>query len=243
MTPEIIAHRGGIWPDAPENTLESFMRARDFGLDWIETDVRITRDGVVYVFHDDDLTRLAGIDARIDELASADVDAVELIDGGRIPRLSAVLEEMPDTRLNIDAKDDRVLGGLIRTLTAHRAGDRIRLASFSSRRLERLRAAFPGTPSSAGEAEIAAFLFAPRLWLPRRHPSLDCLQVPERSGIVPVVTARTVARAHAAALAVHVWTVNDGADAVRLAGLGVDALITDDPPAIAAALKVRARSS
>jgi glycerophosphoryl diester phosphodiesterase len=54
--PPVIAHRGLPF-HAPENTLESFIAARDAGAKWIETDVKLTADGVPVLMHDDTLDR------------------------------------------------------------------------------------------------------------------------------------------------------------------------------------------
>lgn len=227
--PEAIAHRGGVWDDAAENTIEGFRRCADLGLDWIETDVHASRDGVLYAVHDPDLARLAGRPERLGDLTARTLDRIELTDGGRLPRLADVLEELPGVSFNIDVKADRSVGATVRLVRAMGTGPRIRLASFSSRRLTRLRAALPGVRSSAGTAEVAAFLLAgPRA---ARHfdPSLDAFQVPHRRAGITVVTHRFVEHAHAAGLLVHVWTVNEPAHMRELAALGVDGIVTDRP--------------
>ena len=55
----IIAHRGNA-ADAPENTIESFAQAIALGADALEFDVRVTRDGVPVVIHDETLYRTTG---------------------------------------------------------------------------------------------------------------------------------------------------------------------------------------
>ncbi|HRC27440.1 MAG TPA: glycerophosphodiester phosphodiesterase family protein, partial [Alphaproteobacteria bacterium] len=54
--PSLIGHRG-VARYAPENTLESIHTAADMGLEWVELDVKLTRDGVPVLFHDDTLDR------------------------------------------------------------------------------------------------------------------------------------------------------------------------------------------
>jgi glycerophosphoryl diester phosphodiesterase len=54
--PAVIAHRG-LSAEAPENTLAAFRLAAKRGLSWIETDVRLSKDGVPMVFHDARLNR------------------------------------------------------------------------------------------------------------------------------------------------------------------------------------------
>jgi glycerophosphoryl diester phosphodiesterase len=66
-TPIAFAHRGGA-SDAPENTMPAFQRAIDLGYIYMETDVHVTRDGVLLAFHDDDLSRTCGRPGKISEL-------------------------------------------------------------------------------------------------------------------------------------------------------------------------------
>src|SRR5262245_59903344 len=58
--PLIIAHRGGA-RETTENTIEGFQRAGKIGADGIETDIRLTRDGVVVIYHDDIFGRVEGL--------------------------------------------------------------------------------------------------------------------------------------------------------------------------------------
>ena len=63
----VMAHRGGSL-EAPENTIESFRYSLEIGSDIIETDIQLSSDGVPYIFHDDDLTRIPGIEKNFNEL-------------------------------------------------------------------------------------------------------------------------------------------------------------------------------
>lgn len=62
--PLVVAHRGAS-ALAPENTTAAFKLAQGLGADGIETDVRLTSDGVPVCFHDPDLMRLARSQARV----------------------------------------------------------------------------------------------------------------------------------------------------------------------------------
>lgn len=68
-----IGHRG--YPDCfPENTLLGFEQAVAAGARYLEADLQLSADGVLYVFHDRDLNRLCGVDNRINCLTSAELD-------------------------------------------------------------------------------------------------------------------------------------------------------------------------
>ena len=97
----IIAHRGAS-ADAPENTLAAFRLAWQQGADGIEGDFRLTSDGRIVCFHDDDTARVAGISLIVEEtpltkLRTLDVGAWKgkPWQGERIASLEEVLAEVP----------------------------------------------------------------------------------------------------------------------------------------------------
>lgn len=225
-----IAHRGGS-SDGIENTLASFARAVDLGYTYLETDVRVTADGELVVFHDSAIERVVGDAGHIRELTW--VELAELRVGGRepVPRFVEVLKAFPDARLLVDPKCDAAVDPLIGALRDHDALDRVCVGSFSGRRLRRVRAALGAAvctsmgPAEALRLRIAAWRLAPASTVPA-GPA--CVQMPVRYGPVPFADERCVALAHSLGLQVHVWTVNDRTTMVRLLELGVDGIITDE---------------
>lgn len=88
-----FAHRG-LWSadGFPENSLAAIERACQAGYG-SEFDVRLSADGEAMVFHDDGLSRMAGLDALVADLAAADLSSTPLLGGpDRIPTLAQVLE-------------------------------------------------------------------------------------------------------------------------------------------------------
>ena len=231
--PEIIAHRGGLWPGMSENTLEAFESAHSAGVRWMETDVHASADGVLFAAHDAELDRIADRPHRIRDLRARELDSIELCAGGRLPRLTSLFESLPEVEWNIDVKAAHSIAAMVRAVRRQRVEDRIRLAAFASSTLRQLRQALPGVRTSAGVFEAALFAAGALPGLADHGPcplpvGLDALQVPMDFKGLPVVTGDFVARAHRSGLQVHVWTINDADSMRQLLDCGVDGLVTDD---------------
>lgn len=85
------AHRGLHGGNDPENSMAAFENAVGYGCG-IELDVRLSSDGEVVVFHDDNLKRMCGFDRRVDTLTAAQLARVPLLKGDQtVPRLKDVL--------------------------------------------------------------------------------------------------------------------------------------------------------
>ncbi len=236
-----FAHRGGAG-DAPENTLAAFEIARELGYRYLETDVHLTRDGVLVAFHDDRLDRVtdrkgAISELAIDEVLAADAGYTFSPDGGstfpfrgrgiRVPRMSEILAQWPDARVNIDTKSDGCVEALAALLNELGAWERVCVGSFSDQRLHRVRRLAHGRAcTSMGPRAVAVARLASESG---RMPRLgaDCIQVPISQGRVRIVTGRFVRAAHRAGLRVHVWTINDERTIGVLLDLGVDGIMTD----------------
>jgi glycerophosphoryl diester phosphodiesterase len=239
--PLAIAHRGGSL-DGVENTMAAFGAAVDIGYRYLETDVRVTADGELVVFHDVTLDRVIRQPGRLRDLTWAELS--KLLVGGRepVPRLSDVLVTWPDVRLVIDPKCDAAVDPLIRVLREHDAVERVCVGSFSDDRLQRLRRAFGAALcTSMGPAELVRLRLAAWGVLPFRAVPLaaQCVQMPPRHGPVRFAEPRCIDLAHRLGLQVHVWTINDRATMRRLLDLGVDAIITDDIAALRDVLRSR----
>jgi len=225
--PLVFAHRGGS-ALAPENTIAAFDNGLALGADGLELDVHLSRDGVVVVHHDRTLNRtttLAGpVAARsADELARVSV-----------PALADVLARYPDVRIIVEMKENRAELAAATIEVIRRAGavERVCLGSFGRRVLRAARAIEPSIATSAAREEVRWWLYRSWCRWPVARVGYSGFQVPEVSGATRVVSRRFVDYAHRAGLGVQVWTVDEEADARRLLGWGVDALITDRPDRI-----------
>ena len=102
--PLVIAHRG-YSARYPENTIASYEAAIAMGADIIESDARLSSDGVAFSCHDPDFKRQLGDLRTVAELTAAELEGVVLPDGSRPLRLAEVLEQIgPRRKVLIDVK-------------------------------------------------------------------------------------------------------------------------------------------
>lgn len=240
--PLAFAHRGGD-EVAPENTLRAFRAAVDAGYRYLETDVHLTRDGVLVSFHDESLDRVTDRTGRIEELTSAELADVRIAGSDPVPTFDQLLEEFPDVRFNIDPKADASVVALAEALRRHGALHRVCVGAFSDDRLRRLRSLFGDTLcSAAGPGEISRLVAASKVPGVRHRstpPPYRCVQVPVRHRGVEVVTEAFIDAAHVRGVQVHVWTIDEPEEMHRLLDLGVDGIMTDRPSVLRSVLESR----
>jgi len=155
--------------------------------------------------------------------------------------LEEVLEEFSDTVLNLDIKQTAPVvppyeEALAQVLRRADCADRVIVASFLDTATDNFSGFAPEFATSAGTLATADFYRSVRAGedpAPMRHVAL---QVPVSFGDVTLVDDRFVTAAHAAGLALHVWTIEEEAQMEELCGLGVDGIITDRPTALVAVL-------
>lgn len=223
--------------------MPAFERAVALGFTWLETDVHVTRDGVVVAFHDDRLDRVTERKGRIadlayDQVCDADAGYWFTLDGGAthpfrgrgvsVPALTDVLQRWPEVHVNIDAKADASVAPLMSLLQRIDALSRVCLASWSDRRIARMRrlAGTPQVVSSMGRLGVTTTYIASRTGrMP--HMTANRVQIPIRAGAITLLDRRFVTAAHGADLRVDVFTVNSERDMQRALDLGVDGIMSD----------------
>ncbi len=244
----LIGHRGAA-AVAPENTLAGIARAAAAGAGMVEFDVKLTADGVPILMHDDRLTRTTGRDAAV---AETPFSRLRKLDAGRwfdeafageaVPTLADALSLLYSLGLSANIEIKPCPGRAAET--ALRTVDTVLslwptgrppplISSFSADALTAARAAGPELPVAVlvdsdheGPARPWAVLAA----------RLDAAAVNVEASLL---ASHGVDRYRIAGHAVIAWTVNDPATARHLLADGVDAVITDDPAGLAAALADR----
>lgn len=104
--PKVIGHRGAAGY-APENTIESIHAAADLGVEWVELDVKLTRDQVPIILHDENLLRLTGTNLNV---ADVDYDFIRQLEAGSWFGESFMGAKIPTLEDALDAIIERKLG-------------------------------------------------------------------------------------------------------------------------------------
>lgn len=240
----VIGHRGNA-AHAPENTIESFDQAVALGVDALEFDVRVSRDGIPVVIHDPTLARTVGRRVAVAalsaaELATVDAGAAFTRDGGvtfpyrnrglTVPTLAAVLQRFPTIPLLIEIKLPEAVRAVERALEANGAEGRVVAASLRDDAVVPLRGGRLSTGASAADVirllPSALFGRAPAE-LPYR-----ALCIPRWYYGIPLPVTRLARAARRAGVVTHVWTVDDPRIAKQLWKAGIQGIVTNDPAAM-----------
>ena len=212
--PLIIGHRGAS-AVALENTIAAFEAAIAAGADGIEFDVRLSRDGVPVIIHDDTLSRTHGVRRRVVDLTAEELRSVG------VPSLRELFELMSGNSLllclEIKSREPELPELCCRMVREFGFEERVIVECFD---LDVLRPIQLRT----------AALFEPRIY-PDRNLIERALAVGATVLALhhKLAKAMLIEKAKAASLMVVVWTVDDPAWVARARLMSIDALITNDP--------------
>jgi glycerophosphoryl diester phosphodiesterase len=237
----LYGHRGAP-AHLPENTLPAFERALADGANSLEIDVHPTADGHFVVAHDPDGQRMAGVAEQIGTSTLDQVRKWNVATGiGRddlgqhtVPTLAETLEAFPEVPMSIDLKldDPDAAAPLIEVVARHSAEDRVTLASFSNRVVNRIRRlGYPGR-TTLSKTEVALLRFLPAA-LARKFVFGNSAHIPVVHTGIRLDGRRFIARCRALGLRVDYWVVDDPEEARRLLNLGATGIMSDDPGVIA----------
>lgn len=240
----VVAHRGGA-ALAPENTLGAFANALKIGVDMVECDVHLSKDGELVVMHDPDLTRTTDGNGFIYQMDLADIqklDAAAKFKGGpwpaeRVPTLDEVLDLVKGkTKIQIEIKVEKFLGRyagieqkVIDAVNARGMVDDVVIISFDFPTIAEVKKLDPHFKTGALMNATTLSLNAKR---PHDEFVAEVLQQTGADYIMPSaagVSDLLVNAVHAAGLKIGVWTVDGPGEMRRMAEWGVDAITTNAP--------------
>ena len=241
--PLFIAHRGAS-AEAPENTLAAFRRALAVGVDGIELDVQVTRDGVPIVFHDATLVRLIGRRGRIAQFIRSELDEF-LVRGEAIPTLAEVLALTRDRCVvEVELKRGTPVAPVVEVIRQTRAENAVILASFEQELVAEARLRAPQLPrmlicEGGDRRQSTARARADRLASVLAALGAAGVSLDHRA----ISSAEFITALKCRGFCVWCWTVNQPRAMLRLARWGVDAILSDDPALLKSTLSTPAATN
>jgi glycerophosphoryl diester phosphodiesterase len=255
--PVVLAHRGDS-ARFPENTMPAFRSAVEMKVDLIETDVHLSSDGEVIIWHDDTLERMSGDPREISQMTWEEIQQVNAgslftADNGKTypfkdknitpVLLKDILKEFPLMRFNVDLKDDNLKlaekhSEILKNLNCT---ERVVTASFHKKVLHHFRRLHPAAITSCTSMEVFRLILLHRsgvLTIPFPYKK-KILQVPEYSGKLKVLSPGFIKYLHKRGFKVQVWTINESSEMIRFLEMGVDGIFTDKPALLMEVLKKR----
>ena len=228
--PHILAHRGFARSGVDENTAAAFSAALALGATHIETDVRVTKDLVPVLFHDETLQRTMSDPRPVEEVTWEELTQLELANGGHVLSLDEALLVFADAKFNIDFKSVKSIAPSALVIRRMKAYDRVLVASFSQARIRRAVRLLKGRSiASAGSVRVVLLYLFALFGLPVGFlaKGLAAVQVPVAQAGLRFASKRFIRAMQKAGLAVHFWTINEPAEMERLVALGADGIVTD----------------
>jgi glycerophosphoryl diester phosphodiesterase len=243
----VIGHRGNR-AHAPEETLPSLLEAVALGVDALEFDLHVSRDGHLMLMHDATLDRTTGERGAVAARSRAELEAIDAgyrftTDGGRtfpwrgrgatIVSFDTAVESLPrELPFIIELKTPDATEPLRAAILKHGLAKRVIVAGFDARAVRPLRGA--GFALGASTSDVVRCL--PGALLGRRVVApFEALCIPPYHNGIPVPIRSLVRSFRGSRTVTHIWTINDPDHARRLWAKGVNGIISDDPGAILAA--------
>ncbi len=235
--PRIIGHRGAAGY-APENTIESIHTAADMGIEWVELDVKLTKDEIPIIFHDDTLERTTNGSGLVAETLYKDIKELdcgswygESFIGVQIPTLEEVIDVLieRDLGLNLEIKPcagrekETAEASLDLLSTIWDDHDRLLISSFSHVSLE-------SAYDIANDWHRG--LLMPEEWPENWEEITKYLQISTLNVNASTVTREQVEDIMDMEKPILAYTVNDPQQARTLQSWGVDGFFSDTPDLI-----------
>ena len=218
----MVAHRGVSGLER-ENTCAAFVAAGNRSYFGVETDIHRTADGRYIVFHDDNLTRLLGDGRVVEEMCFDELRALRLTDldgNARGDLLLPTLEEYVhickkyDKDCVLEIKNHFEPEDIDNVIAIIRGIGWLERTIFISFDLPNMLCIREKLPQQRAQYLVSTFGYDLLSILTQNHLDLDIKY--------SSLSAEQVRACHEAGIKVNVWTVNEAADAERLAGYGVD---------------------
>jgi len=213
-----IGHRGAKFYE-PENTLRSFRKALELGVDAVELDVRRTKDGEVVVIHDAEVDRTTNGKGLVSELTLEEIKKLVTDKGEKIPTLEEALDFLDKkVKVLIELKETGIEEDVLNLIREKELEKNVILISFLESALGKIRAL---------NKDVETGL----IYVRHENPVKAALEL-KANYLLPLyrfTRAEEIKKAHENGLKIIVWTINDEKEVSEYVKKGVDGITSDKP--------------
>jgi glycerophosphoryl diester phosphodiesterase len=217
-----IGHRGARAYE-PENTIRSFKKALEIGVDAVELDVRKTKDNQLIVIHDADVKRTTDGKGLVNELTLKEIKALSTEKDEKIPTLEEVLDFLnKKVKILIELKEAGIEKQVLIAAKVRGLQKNVIIVSFIEEALAKIREL---------DSEVETGL----IYAQHKNPLKTALEL-KANYLLPLYRfthTNTVQKAHENGLKVIVWTINKPEEVAEYAKKGVDGITSDKPDILA----------
>ena len=213
-----IGHRGARAYE-PENTLRSFKKALEIGVDAVELDVRKTKDNQLVVIHDPDVKRTTDGEGLVSELTLEEIKGLSAEKGEKIPTLKEALDFLDKkVKIIIELKETGYEEKVLAAVSENGLQKNVVIVSFKDEALQKVKDL---------ESQVETGL----IYVKHKNPVKAALGL-KASYLLPLYRfthTANVQKAHKNGLKVIVWTINNPGEVAEYQKKGVDGIASDKP--------------
>ncbi|MEH7437730.1 glycerophosphodiester phosphodiesterase [Neobacillus drentensis] len=249
--PLVIAHQGGELL-APSNTMAAFTNAANMGVDVIETDLHITKDGYLVAIHDPTVDRTTNGHGSVADMT---LEEIQKLDAGYhfkdlngnysyrgkgvyIPSAEEMFQTFGDMRIEMEIKDDNpperieeMAAKLWALIEKYHMEDKILVASFDQDYLDTFnKHAKYRIATCGGKQEVTKFVVFHKFFLRNLYqPETDSFQIPTADSGFDLTDQKLINGAHRRGQDISYWTIDDPKEMKKLLNAGADGILTNRP--------------
>ncbi|MDP8229100.1 MAG: glycerophosphodiester phosphodiesterase [Candidatus Electryoneaceae bacterium] len=221
----LIAHRGGRYY-RPENILSAFQYSVDSGIEWIECDVRLSKDNVPILHHDDRIS-VPGVGWKaVREMPYSQIRTIDIGGGEYVPTLYELLERFKGQLcFDLELKEIDTAPDVVSYVKLFDITEQVIITSFIPEALQSVGDMLPNVPKGLLIDRLTGNLTGGRSAV-KAARLLGCQYILPHYRLIG---NDWIKAAGSEGLKILSWTVNHLSDARRLLNMGVDGLISDRP--------------
>jgi glycerophosphoryl diester phosphodiesterase len=213
-----IGHRGARAYE-PENTLSSFRRALELGVDAVELDVRKTFDNKLVVIHNANVNKTTNGSGEVNELTLEEIKGFVIEKNEHVPTLEEVLDTVANrVKVLVELKETGTEEQVVNLIRRKQLAENVILISFHEYILRKIR-------------ELSDELMTGLIYVRHKNPIQAALDL-NAQYLLPLYRfthSANVKKAHEAGLKVIVWTINNKEEVEEYKKKGVDGIASDRP--------------